>query len=135
MNLVDLGRHPLSPPLGDDVHGLTVKIVCARAEGVLQVLLHGSYQVSVDDARVIGAIPLQRALIVTATKGYASAVMNLLGETLAFKDDEASAAGVVRGYFNTELMARAPDFPWDGARVFVSMGPLISNVERVELTA
>jgi hypothetical protein len=127
--LVDFVPGPESPPIGVDFSGIAIRVEARSAHGNLTALrLHGAYRVTVDDARAIGAIPLQKALVVTATSGLRHRAFRLLGETIAFDDDEETGGGMVRGFFNADLLARFNLAPYGAGYVLVSLGPLLSNV-------
>ena len=89
--------------------------------------LHGVYRVSIDDARTVGAIPLQKALIVTATSGLLHRSWNLVGQTITFEDDEQSGGGVVRGDSTPSPAALPRGLVWNRL-VLVSLGTIVSNV-------
>lgn len=127
--LVDFVPGPQTPAVDLNFLGIALQIEARSSHGDLTALrLHGVYRVSIDDARAIGAIPLQKALIVTATSGLFHTAWNLVGQTITFADDEQSSGGVVRGYFNADLLPFFNIASYGTGYVVVSLGPLVSNV-------
>ncbi|MEP7125768.1 MAG: hypothetical protein ABJE95_32860 [Byssovorax sp.] len=127
--LVDFTAGPQTPAVELNFLGIALQIEARSSHGDLTALrLHGLYRVSIDDARAVGAIPLQKALVVTATSGLRHRSWNLVGQTVTFDDDEQSGAGVVRGYFNADLLPFFNVASYGTGYVVVSLGTLISNV-------
>ena len=127
--LVDFVAGPQTPAIELNFLGITVQIEARSSHGDLTALrLHGVYRVSIDDARAIAAIPLQKALVVTATSGLFHTTRNLVGQTISFQDDEQSGGGVVRGYFNADLLPFFNVASYGTGYVLVSLGALVSNV-------
>jgi hypothetical protein len=127
--LVDFLQHAASPSFEAGSLGIAIRVDARSTHGQLTALrLHGLYRVSVDDARSVGAIPLQKALVVTATSGLLHQSWNLAGQTITFDDDEQSGGGVVRGYFNADLLPLFNVASYGTGYVVVSLGPLLSNV-------
>jgi hypothetical protein len=127
--LVDFVESPASPSVALDFFGINLRVDARSTHGMLTALrLHGVYCVSIDDACTVGAIPLQKALIVTATSGLLHRSWNLVGQTITFEDDEQSGGGVVRGYFNADLLPYFRVASYGTGYVLVSLGTLVSNV-------
>ena len=127
--LVDFVPGAQTPAVDLNFLGIALQIEARSSHGDLTALhLHGVYRVSIDDARAIGVIPLQKALVVTATSGLFHATWKLVGQTITFEDDEQSSGGVVRGYFNADLLPRFNVASYGTGYVLVSLGPLVSNV-------
>jgi hypothetical protein len=127
--LVDFFQGPASPRIAPDFLGIMIHVEARSSHGKLTALrLHGVYRVTVDDARDAGVIPLQKALVVTATSGLFHKSWNLAGQTITFEDDEQSGGGVVRGYFNADILPRFSVQPYGTGYLLVSLGPLLSNV-------
>jgi hypothetical protein len=127
--LVDFVAGPGTPALEPNFLGIAVQIAARSSHGDLTALrLHGVYRVTIDDARSVGAIPLQKALVVTATSGLFHRTWSLVGQTITFDDDEQSSGGVVRGYFNADLLPFFNVASYGTGYVVVSLGPLLSNV-------
>ena len=127
--LVDFARGPATPAVDLNFLGIAIQIEARSAHGDLTALrLHGVYRVSIDDARAIGSIPLQRALVVTATSGLFHRAWTLVGQTITFADDEEAGGGLVRGYFNADLLPFFNVASYGTGHVLVSLGPLVSNV-------
>ncbi len=127
--LVDFVAGPHTPAVDLNFLGVALQIEARSSHGDLTALhLHGIYRVSIDDARDIGSIPLHRALVVTATSGLFHKAWNLLGQTISFEDDEQSGSGVVRGYFNADLLPFFNVASYGTGYVLVSLGALVSNV-------
>lgn len=133
--LVDFTRGPQTPAVDLNFLGIAVQIAARSSHGDLTALrLHGLYRVSIDDARAIGAIPLQKALVVTATSGLSHRAWTLVGQTVTFDDDEQSGGGVVRGYFNADLLPFFNVQPYGTGYVVVSLGTTLSNVATFSAT-
>lgn len=127
--LVDFTAAPGTPAVDLNFLGIAVQIEARSSHGDLTALrLHGVYRVSIDDARAVAAIPLQKALVVTVTSGLAHHTWNLVRQTITFADDEQSGGGVVRGYFNADLLPFFRVAPYGTGYVLVSLGTLVSNV-------
>jgi len=127
--LVDFTAGPHTPAVDPSFLGVAVQLEARSSHGDLTALrLHGLYRVSVDDARAIGAIPLQKALVVTATSGLFHKAWTLVGQTVTFDDDEQSGGGVVSGHFNADLLPFVRVAPYGTGYVLVSLGTLVSNV-------
>lgn len=133
--LVDFTAGPHTPAVDLNFLGIAVKIEARSSHGDLTALrLHGLYRVSVDDARAIGVIPLQKALVVTATAGLFHKAWTLVGQTVTFDDDEQSGGGVVRGYFNADLLPFFNVASYGTGYVLVSLGTTLSNVATFSAT-
>lgn len=127
--LVDFVAGPGTPAVEANFQGIAVRIEARSAHGDLTALrLHGLYRVSIDAARVVGAIPLQKALVVTATSGLFHRSWRLAGETITFEDDEEGGGGVVSGCFNADLLPFFNVASYATGYVVVSLGPFVSNV-------
>ncbi len=127
--LVDFTAAPGTPAVELNFRGIAVQIEARSSHGDLTALrLHGLYRVSIDDARAVAAIPLQKALVVTVTSGLAHHTWNLVGQTITFADDEQSGGGVVRGHFNADLLPFVRVAPYGTGYVLVSLGTTLSNV-------
>ncbi len=127
--LVDFVAGAGTPAIEPSFLGIAAQIAVRSSNGDLTALrLHGVYRVTIDDAREVGAIPLQKALVVTATSGLFHRTWNLVGQTITFEDDERSSGGVVRGYFNADLLPFFNVASYGTGYVVVSLGPLLSNV-------
>ncbi len=127
--LVDFVAGPGTPAVDLNFLGIALQIEARSSHGDLTALrLHGVYRVSIDDARAIGSIPLQRALVVTVTSGLFHRAWRLVGQTITFADDEEGGGGVVRGYFNADLLPYFKVAAYGTGHVLVSLGPLVSNV-------
>jgi hypothetical protein len=127
--LVDFTPGPATPAVDANFLGIAVQIEARSSHGDLTALrLHGVYQVSIDDARAVAAIPLHKALVVTATSGLVQRAWNLVGQTITFPDDEQSGGGVVRGYFNADLLPFFRVASYGTGYVLVSLGTIVSNV-------
>jgi hypothetical protein len=127
--LVDFHEDAASPRIEADFAGVSIAVEAASAHGVLRALrLRGVYRVPVGLAGEIGATPLQKALIVTVTSGLGFWSFNLLGEQIAFDDDEQVGGGFVRGYFNADLLHRCEIAAYATGYILVSLGPAVSNV-------
>jgi hypothetical protein len=130
----DFLRNDASPTLESSFSGVVIRVDARSSLGQMQrLMLHGAYQVSVDSAREIKAIPLQRALVVTVTSGLVYRSFNAVGDGFTFDDDEHAAGGLVRGYFNVDILDRARIGLYGSGFILASIGPLLSNV--VEVTA
>jgi hypothetical protein len=70
--------------------------------------------------------------VVVITAGFRNRAFNLLGDQLAFTDDEEHRGGVVRGYFNADLLPHFGLEPFERCFVLVSLGPHLSNVVEVK---
>lgn len=127
--LVDFVQGAGTPAIEPDFLGVAIGVEARSSHGDLTALeLHGVYRVTLDHAREVGAIPLQKALVVTATSGLFQRTWNLVGQTITFEDDEQSGGGVVRGYFNADLLPLFNIASYGTGYVVVSLGPLLSNV-------
>jgi hypothetical protein len=133
--LVDFTRGPATPTVELNFLGIALQIEARSSHGDLTALrLHGLYRVSIDDARAIGAIPLQKALVVTATSGLFHRTWTLVGQTVTFDDDEQSGGGIVRGYFNADLLPFFNVASYATGYVVVSLGTTLSNVATFSAT-
>jgi hypothetical protein len=131
----DFVRSEASPALEPGFSGVVIRVDARSSLGQMRrLMLHGAYQVSVDTAREIKSIPLQKAVVVTVTSGLSFWSFNAVGEGFAFEDDEHAGGGVVRGYFNVDLLDRAGVGTYGSGFVLVSMGALLSNVVEVAAT-
>lgn len=127
---LDFNRSDTSPALPAGVPGVRIRVVATSEHGDFTALrLYGAYQVSAADAEALGARPLQRALVVTASSGMWFEAWNLVGEAITFPDDEQRAGDMVRGYFNVDLLRRVDVRPYGTGYVLVSLGPMLSNIE------
>lgn len=128
----DFLRNETSPTLEPGFAGVVIRVETRSSHGQMQRLtLHGAYQVSVDSARELKAIPLQKALVITVTSGLVYSSFNAVGDGFTFDDDEHTGGGLVRGYFNIDLLDRAPIGTYGSGFILASIGTLLSNVVEV----
>jgi hypothetical protein len=126
---VDFTPGPFSPAIEPGFTGVAIRVEAPAQHGRLKSLrLSGVYRITVDQAREIGAIPLHKALVVTATSGLAYTSYRLVGETITFPDDERTSGGFVRGHFNADLLRHFNLRDFATGYAVVSLGPLLSNV-------
>ncbi len=135
MTAVDFSRTPASPDLDPGASGVVIRVEARSEHGALRALrLHGAYRLSIDEARAIDAVPLHKALVITAVSGFRHQAWNLAGDALAFPDDEQTGGGAVTGYFSADVLPRFPVAAYGRAYLVVSLGAHRSNVVEVVAT-
>ena len=89
--------------------------------------LHGVFQVSHQDAVHIDSLPLQKALVITATSGSLNMTRNLAGDAVLFKDDEIVSDNIHKGYFSYDLTDWLNVYEENDYYITISLGTYLSN--------
>lgn len=126
---VDMSRQATSPtPEPPGASGIWIAATADVQHGLFRrLVIHGSFQLTDGEAELVGAAPLQRAVVLTITSGLENHAVTMLGEALAFSDDESESGGRVYGFFNVDLLARFSPAPYQSFCVTASLGPWLSN--------
>lgn len=135
MTAVDFSRTPASPELDPGASGVVIRAEARSELGAVRALrLHGAYRLSIDEARAVGAVPLHKALVITAVAGFRHRAWNLAGDAFAFPDDEHTGGGAVTGYFSADVLPHFQVDAYGRAYLLVSLGTRLSNVVEVVAT-
>lgn len=121
-------RALLSPEPKADYVGVGIAIGYVPSQGnVHNVWLHGTYQIPHNDAVLIKAQPLQKALIITVISGEQNFTQNLVGNTVLFDDDEIFINAMHKGYFNVNLTEWLKASEKREYFIMISLGSHVSN--------
>jgi hypothetical protein len=125
---VDFQRSAASPVAERGKSGIWIASSTEIAHGAFRRLaIHGTFLVTDAEAEAIGVLPLHGAVVVTVTSGLVHNAFPMLGDTLAFDDDEQAERGLVQGHFNLDLLARLRTAPYQRFYVTASLGRFLSN--------